>query len=90
VIRRFAKGIFAGLTVMMPASARLFLAGRLAYESTRLWWSARREMLAAMYIAGEGIEIGALYNPLPLPAEVGIKYVDCVPMERLAGRHARL
>ena len=89
MIRRFAKGIFAGLTVMIPASARLFLAGRLAHESTRLWWSARREMLAAMYIPGEGIEIGALNNPLP-PAGVGIKYVDCVPMERLGGRHARL
>ena len=83
MVRRLAKTILATLAMMMPEGARLFLASRLARESTQLWWNARREMLAALYISGEGIEIGALNNPLPLPTGVRITYVDCVPMERL-------
>jgi len=83
VISRLAKRILASLTAMMPASARLFLAGRLARESMQRWWSARRESLAALYLSGKGIEIGALNNPLSLPAGVKVTYVDCVPMEKL-------
>lgn len=83
MVRRLAKTILTTLAMMMPEGARLFLASRLARESTQLWWNARREMLAALYISGEGIEIGALNNPLPLPTGVRITYVDCVPMEKL-------
>ena len=35
-----------------------------------------RENLAARYLRGGGIEIGALQNPLTVPAEAKVKYVD--------------
>jgi len=83
MLRRFAKSILAGLTAVMPASVKLFLASRLTHETTGLWWHARRQMLASMYIEGEGIEIGALNSPLQLSNGAKVKYVDCVPMEKL-------
>lgn len=36
----------------------------------------RREMLANTYIRGNGIEIGALHKPLPVPSEAQVKYLD--------------
>jgi SAM-dependent methyltransferase len=35
-----------------------------------------RELLAAQYLKGSGLEIGALYNPLFVPADVSVRYVD--------------
>jgi len=35
-----------------------------------------RESIASMYIEGDGIEIGALYDPLKVPASARIKYID--------------
>lgn len=40
-------------------------------------------MLAAIYNSGEGIEIGAPNNSLPLQPGMKITYVDCVPIEKL-------
>src|SRR5437763_15908927 len=36
----------------------------------------RRVALARLYLRGEGIEIGALHNPLPLPRRAKARYVD--------------
>jgi GT2 family glycosyltransferase/glycosyltransferase involved in cell wall biosynthesis len=38
--------------------------------------AAPRRLVAAAYLAGSGIEIGALHNPLPLPAAARARYVD--------------
>ncbi len=35
-----------------------------------------RDLVARLYIAGEGLEIGALNGPLPLPEGVHVRYVD--------------
>ena len=35
-----------------------------------------REFLAARYLAGDGIEIGALHHPLRVPARAAVRYVD--------------
>lgn len=35
-----------------------------------------RELVAATYLRGNGIEIGALHQPLRVPAAAGVKYVD--------------
>ena len=39
----------------------------------------RRE-LAAQYLSGAGIEIGALHMPLPLPASAQVRYLDRAPV----------
>ncbi len=36
----------------------------------------RRRRLANRYLRGEGLEIGALHRPLPVPAEATVRYVD--------------
>jgi SAM-dependent methyltransferase len=35
-----------------------------------------REFVAARYLKGQGMEIGALDKPMPLPKGVAVKYVD--------------
>ena len=35
-----------------------------------------RNMISRAFLVGEGIEIGALHNPLPLPTYATVKYVD--------------
>lgn len=42
-----------------------------------------RELLAARYLWGDGIEVGALDYPLPLPPFARVRYVDREPIEQL-------
>lgn len=42
-----------------------------------------RQTIAQKYLKGEGIEIGALNNPLKLPESVKVKYLDKYPIEKL-------
>ncbi|HVS80579.1 MAG TPA: methyltransferase domain-containing protein [Pyrinomonadaceae bacterium] len=42
-----------------------------------------REVLASIYLRGNGIEIGALNNPLKVPSDVKVQYVDCKIPEEL-------
>ena len=42
-----------------------------------------RAALAARYLVGNGIEIGALHSPLTLPADTDVKYVDRLPVSEL-------
>jgi predicted SAM-dependent methyltransferase len=37
---------------------------------------AVRRLIASMFISGCGIEVGALQDPLPVPADATVKYVD--------------
>jgi predicted SAM-dependent methyltransferase len=41
------------------------------------------KLLATVYLAGDGIEIGALNNPLPVPPGARVRYVDCASFEHL-------
>jgi SAM-dependent methyltransferase len=42
-----------------------------------------RQELAERYLAGDGIEIGALDSPLPVPARARVRYVDRVSVAQL-------
>ncbi len=43
----------------------------------------RRRRIANRYLRGEGLEIGALHRPLPVPAGARVRYVDRMDVEGL-------
>jgi SAM-dependent methyltransferase len=49
-----------------------------------------RELIAATYLSGLGIEIGALHNPLKLPPAASVKYVDRLSVEDLRRQYPEL
>ena len=63
-----------------PAGSRFAIKMFLLHESALGIINSKatfiRENLAARYLQGEGIEIGALQNPLNVPQNVKVKYVD--------------
>jgi SAM-dependent methyltransferase len=58
--------------------------------SARRAVSATREQLAARYLRGAGIEIGALHNPLETPAGAHVRYVDRMYAEELREHYPEL
>ena len=46
-----------------------------------------RRRIAAEFISGNGIEVGAFANPLPLPDSVGVSYVDKYDLDKLDEGH---
>lgn len=50
----------------------------------------KRTLTAALYLRGEGLEIGALSNPLFLPRGVRVRYVDRAPLKELQGIYPQL
>jgi SAM-dependent methyltransferase len=69
--------------VVRVALARLGGELREMLDLQEKWDISRREMLAALFLRGEGIEIGALDFPLQIPADARAKYVDRMSMEEL-------
>jgi SAM-dependent methyltransferase len=51
---------------------------------------ALRDEVAARYVRGLGIEVGALHVPLKLPRRATVRYVDFLPIETLREHHAHL
>lgn len=49
-----------------------------------------REGIAERYLTGDGIEIGALHNPLKVPAAAKVKYLDRMPSEMLRKHYPEL
>jgi glycosyltransferase involved in cell wall biosynthesis/predicted SAM-dependent methyltransferase len=49
-----------------------------------------RESIAETYLSGDGIEIGALHNPLAIPQWARAKYVDRMPKEKLYEHYPEL
>jgi SAM-dependent methyltransferase len=49
-----------------------------------------RDRLASAYLRGMGIEIGALFNPLPVPAGAKVRYVDRMPVSGLREQYPNL
>jgi predicted SAM-dependent methyltransferase len=49
-----------------------------------------RELIAATYLSGDGIEIGALHNPLQVPPSARVKYVDRLPIAQLREQYPEL
>lgn len=52
--------------------------------------SAKRQLAADLYLRGEGIEIGALHQPLKVPATARVKYVDRLTVEELRTHYVEL
>jgi predicted SAM-dependent methyltransferase len=46
--------------------------------------------IAKRYLAGDGIEIGALHNPLPVPKAARVRYVDRLPVSELRAQYPEL
>lgn len=49
-----------------------------------------RMLLAARYIVGEGIEIGALGRPLPMPAGARVRTIDRLSAEDMAAHYPEI
>lgn len=57
----------------------------------RLWlYRSTRRRIAARHLAGEGIEVGALHSPFPLPAGVRVRYVDRLTTPQLRAEYPEL
>lgn len=67
----------------------------------RMWRGLRRRLtpprrhpvagvLARTYLRGHGLEIGALHNPLPVPPEAHVTYVDRLPVDALRQQYPDL
>lgn len=52
--------------------------------------AAVRRRVAARYLRGEGIEIGALHNPLSVPARAHVRYVDRMDVAHLREHYPEL
>jgi SAM-dependent methyltransferase len=49
-----------------------------------------REVIANTYLSGTGIEVGALHNPLRVPKNAHVKYVDRMSVEELRKHYPEL
>ncbi|MBM3549881.1 MAG: class I SAM-dependent methyltransferase [Alphaproteobacteria bacterium] len=49
-----------------------------------------RDALAALYLKGDGIEVGALHNPLPPPEGARVRYVDRMTVADLRRQYPEL
>lgn len=47
----------------------------------------KRELLAELYIAGVGLELGALNSPLKVPSRARVSYVDCATADELRAEY---
>ena len=57
----------------------------------RAWFQRdRRKDIAATYLKGDGIEIGALHNPLRIPRGARVRYVDRMSVEDLRRQYPEL
>ena len=69
---------------------RLLLAQRLRRRAAAFTLQAWREIVARIYLRGEGIEIGALNRPLRVPRGAKVKYVDRSPVAALRTQYREL
>ncbi len=59
-------------------------------ESERKRFEEKRRLVADLYLAGEGIEIGALHQPLAVPPRARVRYVDRLPVAELRRHYPEL
>jgi predicted SAM-dependent methyltransferase len=50
----------------------------------------RRRRLSRRYLRGDGLEIGALHRPLPVPKRVSVRYVDRMGVAELRAHYEEL
>jgi predicted SAM-dependent methyltransferase len=68
--------------VRAPSALRRLVAGRLV--------PFNRDAIAARFLRGDGLEIGALHNPLPVPSGARVRYVDRMPVSGLERHYPEL
>jgi SAM-dependent methyltransferase len=56
----------------------------------RIHFPVSRELIATAFLSGEGIEIGALHNPLAVPKTARVKYLDRMKKEELYQQYPEL
>lgn len=56
----------------------------------RMFRQLDREAIASHYLRGDGIEIGALHNPLRLPGTARVRYLDRMSREDLRSHYPEL
>jgi SAM-dependent methyltransferase len=49
-----------------------------------------RKQIASRYLAGNGVEIGALHSPLEIPSGLKVRYVDRMPTSQLRQQYPEL
>ncbi|MEG3866129.1 glycosyltransferase [Microcoleus sp. Z1_B2] len=49
-----------------------------------------RDSIAQQYISGDGIEVGALHGPLPVPHTARVRYLDRLPVSELRRHYPEL
>lgn len=85
--------------ILLPGGRGSILArlrqGRLAAKLRRVWRGrthpmALREEMAARFLRGQGIEIGALHSPLRLPRGASARYVDRFGVRELRAHYPDL
>lgn len=76
MVAAVVKRVVSGALELLPERQR-----RYAYKQIRRLRPWQREILAARYLRGSGIEVGAMHNPLAVPRGVSVRYVDYVSRE---------
>jgi SAM-dependent methyltransferase len=51
---------------------------------------ARRRELAEKFLSGDGVEIGALHEPLYTPPKARVRYLDRLPLDKLRAHYPEL
>ncbi|HKU73547.1 MAG TPA: methyltransferase domain-containing protein [Pyrinomonadaceae bacterium] len=82
-IKRFAISQLDRLAQALPHNAKYYLLTH-SLTPAHNGVSLNREQLAYIYIRGEGLELGALNNPLPVSSHAHVKYVDFATAEAVA------
>jgi predicted SAM-dependent methyltransferase len=59
-------------------------------KTTESQLTTNRALVAKWFLRGDGIEIGALHNPMPMPPLASVKYVDRMPVEGLRAQYPEL
>lgn len=82
-LKRFiAVNVIDRAVGLLPASIKTHLATHALHHES-LAHALNREALAAIYLRGMGLEIGAFDQPQAVLADVTVKYVDFKPLEEL-------
>jgi len=78
-----------GLSAIIPAKQRMQL-GRVLLEEELARNNDVRWRIAREYLAGDGIEIGALHLPMQVPERARVKYVDRMRIADLRKQYPEL
>ena len=84
-VRRLRNRAVRFVKTRLPVRSPAIASGAVAFEPGGSHESTlqTRKAIADIFIRGHGIEIGALHQPLPVPASATVRYVDRMPPAEL-------